>query len=205
MQRTKYCGLFGEEDVGKQVTAMGWVQTRRDMGGVIFLDLRDREGFCRWSAMRRSCRRRCSPRQSICAARASFRSAEKCISERKRHTTLKLPTGTVELRAERLVVLSEAEALPFPVENELPVREELRLKYRFLDLRRPVMLENLRFRHKVQRVVEEYLDGEGLFGGDPDAHQEHARKAAGLSRSQPGAPQGSSLPCPSRPRFSSSF
>ena len=92
MQRTKYCGLFGEEDVGKQVTAMGWVQTRRDMGGVIFLDLRAREGIlqvvCNAAG---ACRRRCSPRQSTCAARASFRSAEKCISGRKRHITPSCP------------------------------------------------------------------------------------------------------------------
>lgn len=163
MQRTKYCGLFGEEDVGKQVTAMGWVQTRRDMGGVIFLDLRDREGI-----LQVVCNAAVLPEEMF--ARAEHLRSESVVSVsgkmyiREEETyNPKLPTGTVELRAERLVVLSEAEALPFPVENELPVREELRLKYRFLDLRRPVMLENLRFRHKVQRVVEEYLDGEGFI------------------------------------------
>jgi len=163
MRRTNYCGAFGEGDVGKTVTAMGWVQTKRDMGGVIFVDLRDREGTL----------------QVVCnAARlkpAAFAAAEGLRSEtviavtgnihiRDQETyNPRIKTGTIELRAEELEVLSEAEPLPFPVEEGESVREELRLKYRFLDLRRPSMLQNLRFRHAVQKAAEQYLDQDGFI------------------------------------------
>ena len=163
MKRTDYCGVLCESDLGRTVTVAGWISAKRDMGGVIFLDLRDREGIL----------------QVVCDARnltqTDFHTAEGLknetvaimsgmIRERDEETyNPKLATGTIELAADSLEVRSEAGTLPFQLDDSNNVREELRLRYRFLDLRRPEMLRNLRFRHRVARVVEDYLDREGFL------------------------------------------
>ncbi|MDD4715516.1 MAG: OB-fold nucleic acid binding domain-containing protein, partial [Oscillospiraceae bacterium] len=163
MERSIYCGAFRERHMGETHTAMGWVQTKRDMGGVIFIDLRDREGVL----------------QVVFDARnlsaEDFSTAEGLKNEtviavtgvvRKRDEETynpKLETGTVELRAHVLNVLSEAQSLPFPIEDKLEVREDLRLKYRFLDIRRPVMQKNLRFRNDMVMAIRDYLSQQGFI------------------------------------------
>ena len=163
MKRDGYCGQFREEDVGKRITAMGWVQSRRDMGGVIFLDLRDREGTLQVVFNR------------LNLSGEAFHTAETLKNEsviavsgplaiRDEETyNPRLQTGTIELRADTLEVLSEAQPLPFPVDDFSTVREELRLKYRYLDLRRPTMFRALRFRHLLASAARRYLDGEGFL------------------------------------------
>ena len=163
MKRDGYCGQFREEDVGKRITAMGWVQSRRDMGGVIFLDLRDREGTLQVVFNR------------LNLSGEAFHTAETLKNEsviavsgplaiRDEETyNPRLQTGTIELRADTLEVLSEAQPLPFPVDDFSTVREELRLKYRYLDLRRPAMFRALRFRHLLASAARRYLDGEGFL------------------------------------------
>ncbi|HIW74050.1 MAG TPA: aspartate--tRNA ligase [Firmicutes bacterium] len=163
MKRDGYCGQFREEDVGKRITAMGWVQSRRDMGGVIFLDLRDREG-----TLQVVCNRLNLSGEAFRAAETlkneSVVAAAGLLAIRDEETyNPRLQTGTIELRADTLEVLSEAQPLPFPVDDFTPVREELRLKYRYLDLRRPSMLRALRFRHQVAEAARRYLDGEGFL------------------------------------------
>ena len=163
MKRTHYCGELTEEEVGKRVTVCGWVQTKRDMGGVIFIDLRDREGTL----------------QTVFDARLlteeDFKLAEGVRNQSVVQITgimrirdeetynPRLKTGTVELAAESIFLLSEAAPLPFPMEDGFPVREELRLKYRYLDLRRPCVQENLRFRSRVQSVIRRFLEKEGFI------------------------------------------
>ena len=163
MKRTHYCGELTEEEVGKRVTVCGWVQTTRDMGGVIFIDLRDREGTL----------------QTVFDARLlteeDFKLAEGVRNQSVVQITgimrirdeetynPRLKTGTVELAAESIFLLSEAAPLPFPMEDGFPVREELRLKYRYLDLRRPCVQENLRFRSRVQSVIRRFLEKEGFI------------------------------------------
>lgn len=163
MKRTGYCGLYREKDVGKTETVMGWVQTKRDMGGVVFIDLRDREGILQVVF------------DIANLTEEDFATAETLKNESvvavsglirlRDEETLnpKLATGLVELKATQVKLLSEAQPLPFAIEDQTPVREELRLKYRFLDIRRPQMLRNLRFRHQVQKVVQDYLDGDGFL------------------------------------------
>ncbi len=163
MKRDGYCGQFREQDVGKRITAMGWVQSKRDMGGVIFLDLRDREGTLQVVFNR------------LNLSEEAFHAAETLHSEsviaasgllaiRDEETyNPRLQTGTIELRADTLEVLSQAQPLPFPVDDFSSVREELRLKYRYLDLRRPAMLRALRFHHQVASAARRYLDGEGFL------------------------------------------
>lgn len=163
MKRTKYCGAFCEADVGMEVTAMGWVQTKRDMGGVIFLDLRDREGTLQVVLSQQNLSES-SFKQAEALKPESVISATGRIFIRDEETyNPRLKTGTIELRAVSLSILSEAQTLPFSVSDDAAaVREDLRLRYRFLDLRRPQMFYNLKFRHLIQKAVQEYLDAQGF-------------------------------------------
>ena len=162
MKRTGYCGAFREEDVGRQATVMGWVQNIRDMGGVIFIDLRDREGTLQ-----------------VVFSQSNLSPQDFALVETLRHETViqasgpicrrdpetynpRLDTGSIELRASALSILSQAQPLPFQIGEAASVREEVRLQYRFLDLRRPQMLHNLQFRHRLQTAVEEYLNAAGF-------------------------------------------
>lgn len=163
MERTHYCGELTEAEVGKRITVCGWVQTKRDMGGVIFIDLRDREGTL----------------QTVFDARLlsdnDFKLAEGIKNQSVAQVSgimrirdaetynPKLKTGTIELAAESINLLSEAAPLPFPMEDGFLAREDLRLKYRYLDLRRPELQHNLRFRSRVQSVIRGFLEQEGFI------------------------------------------
>ncbi len=163
MMRTNYCGALREKDVGRAVTAAGWVQTKRDMGGVIFIDLKDREGTLQVVFNQ----------QNLSAE--DFSAAEKLRNQSVIQVTgtirirsaetynPRLQTGTIELMAEKLNVLSQASQLPFDLDDNVQVREDLRLKYRYLDLRRSSLYHNLLTRHKLVRVVEDFLDEKGFI------------------------------------------
>ncbi|HWX23529.1 MAG TPA: OB-fold nucleic acid binding domain-containing protein, partial [Vicinamibacteria bacterium] len=128
--RTDYCGSLRERDVGRTVTLKGWVATRRDLGGVIFLDLRDREGICQVVAR---------PEVSAGAhgaaegVRGEYVLAVRGeVAARSADTANpKIPSGAIEVLAREIVVLSEALTPPFPVEDEIQTAEEIRLKYRY--------------------------------------------------------------------------
>lgn len=163
MKRTSYCGALRETNVNQIHTVMGWVQNKRDMGGVIFIDLRDREGILQVVFDGRNL----TP-AAFAAAEAlkleSVIAVEGPLRIRGEETyNPKLVTGTIELAAKKLEVLSEAAALPFSMSEAGNVREELRLQYRFLDLRRPKLLNNLKFRHKLTKLIHDYLDGQGFL------------------------------------------
>ena len=186
MYRTEYCGSFRKEHIGQEATVCGWVLTRRDMGGVIFVDVHDREGTLQ------------TVLDKSIVDGESFALAERLhnqtvvqitgvIRRRDEETYNSLiPTGDVELAAQRMEVLSEADTLPFPIEDNEIVREELRLKYRYLDLRRPKMLENLKLRARLQREAENILDGGRVpVRGNTHPVQIHAGRRARLSGAQP--------------------
>lgn len=163
MKRTSYCGALRETNVNQIHTVMGWVQNKRDMGGVIFIDLRDREGILQVVFDGRNL----TP-EAFAAAEAlkleSVIAVEGPLRIRGEETyNPKLVTGTIELAAKKLEVLSEAAALPFSMSEAGNVREELRLQYRFLDLRRPKLLNNLKFRHRLTKPIHDYLDGQGFL------------------------------------------
>lgn len=163
MKRTSYCGALRETNVNQIHTVMGWVQNKRDMGGVIFIDLRDREGILQVVFDGRNL----TP-EAFAAAEAlkleSVIAVEGPLRIRGEETyNPKLVTGTIELAAKELEVLSEAAALPFSMSEAGNVREELRLQYRFLDLRRPKLLNNLKFRHRLTKLIHDYLDGQGFL------------------------------------------
>lgn len=163
MKRTKYCGHFSEGDVGKEVCACGWVQSKRDMGGVIFIDLVDREGVLQ-----------------IVFNPEIADSETFTLAERVRNQSVlevygnmhlrdpetvnpKIATGTVELRVEKAELLSAAETLPFVPEEAGIVREELRLRYRYLDLRRRELKDNLRLRHRASALIHSFMDKNGFI------------------------------------------
>jgi aspartyl-tRNA synthetase len=184
--RTHYCGEVNEGLVGKDVSVAGWVHRRRDHGGVIFIDLRDRDGLL----------------QVVFDpdAAAVFAEAERVRGEWVLKVTgtvrprpagtanANLASGQVELLARAVEVLNRSEPIPFQLDEE--VKEETRLKYRYLDLRRDVMQKRLRLRHAVTRAMREYLDGNGFIDVETPmltkATPEGARDYLVPSRTQPG-------------------
>ncbi|WP_456436039.1 aspartate--tRNA ligase [Thermovibrio ammonificans] len=161
-KRTHYCGEISEKDLGKEVKVAGWVDTTRDHGGVVFIDLRDRTGKV----------------QVVFSPEISKELVEKAKKLRHEYVVAvegevrrrpegtenpKLKTGNYEIYAKKLQILNRSLPLPFPIEDNVKVSEEVRLKYRFLDLRRPKMAENLLFRHRLYRVVREVFNEEGFI------------------------------------------
>ena len=161
-KRSIYCGLVTEELVGKEITLHGWVQKRRDHGGVIFIDLRDREGVMQVVF---------NPQHN----QAAFEIADTLRSEYvievtgtvalrgEGLTNPNLKTGTMELEVHDVELLAKAKTPPIYIEDDKVASDELRMKYRYLDMRRKPVLENLRLRHKTTRAIREYLDTEGFI------------------------------------------
>ena len=161
-KRTVYCGLVTEELVGKEITLHGWVQKRRDHGGVIFIDLRDREGVMQVVF---------NPQHN----QAAFEIADTLRPEYvievtgtvafrgEGLTNPNLKTGTMELEVHQVELLAKAKTPPIYIEDDKVASDELRMKYRYLDMRRKPVLENLRLRHKTTRAIREYLDTEGFI------------------------------------------
>jgi aspartyl-tRNA synthetase len=157
--RTHTCGELGVNQLGQEVQLCGWVSKRRDHGGLIFIDLRDRYGLTQIVF---------DP--ALSGGAASHELAGKLRSEyvlwckgkvRARPegmTNSKLATGTIEVACSDLVILSEAKTPPFPIEDEIDVAESLRLEYRYLDLRRPYLQKNLLTRHRMLQIVRQHLD-----------------------------------------------
>ncbi len=159
-QRTVECGEPRASDIGREVIVMGWVHGRRDHGGVVFIDLRDRSGIVQVVF---------NPEESRAAhdaaghLRGEFVVAARGTVRQRPPETLNenLPTGEVEVMAEEVRVLNEAETPPFVIEDESNVAEATRLKYRYLDLRRPVVQQGLLFRHRLTKTIRDYLDRAG--------------------------------------------
>ncbi len=158
MRRTHYCGELRKEHVGRKVLLQGWVHKVRDIGKLVFVDLRDREGIVQivgegeiGQQLRRLKMEWVVEIEGEVVLRAEGME------------NLELPTGEIEVRAERVEVLSEAKLPPFFVKDPVDASEELRLKYRYLDLRRPRMQRNLKLRHQIAMAVRKYLDGKGFI------------------------------------------
>jgi len=160
--RTYYCGEVSERAVGEKVTLKGWVQRRRDLGGLIFIDLRDRTGIVQIVF---------SPDVSEEALRIAetIRSeyvldVEGTVVRREAgQVNPNLATGTIEVHVERVAILNEAKTPPFTITDDTDVAEDVRLKYRYLDLRRPVMFQTFKMRHQVTKAIRDFLDEEGFL------------------------------------------
>jgi aspartyl-tRNA synthetase len=162
LARTHYCGELRPEHVGRTVTLMGWAATRRDLGGVIFIDLRDREGLCQVVARPEVSQ---TAHDAADAVRTEYVLAVVGEVARRSEDTVNpaLPTGEVEVEVKEIRVLNEARTPVFPIEDDIDTSEEIRLKYRYLDLRRPKMLENMRLRHKVTMEIRRHMDEQGFL------------------------------------------
>ena len=162
LKRTCRCAELSEANEGQEVTVMGWVQKQRNKGGIIFVDVRDRsgilqvifedgeidaEGFAKAEKLRS---------EFVVAVNGT-------VSKRSGAVNENLETGAIELRAKEIRVLSESETPPFPIEADSKTKEELRLKYRFLDLRRPDLQKNLMMRSRVTTLVRQFLAEEGFL------------------------------------------
>lgn len=157
MKRTMYAGRVRSEHIGQEITLKGWVGRRRDLGGLIFIDLRDREGIMQLVI---------NPEKVSSDVMAT---AEKLRNEfvievtgevaQREQANKNLPTGEVELKVTALTILNTAKTTPFEIKDDVEVSDDNRLRYRYLDLRRPKMLNNFKLRAKVTHSIRNYLDG----------------------------------------------
>ena len=170
-KRTNYCGDTTASDIGKELTLMGWVQRRRDHGGLIFVDLRDREGIVQVvfnpNADKTSPDRdiRGQAHEKAHHIRSEFVIAVKGRVSRRPSGTenLNLKTGEVEIIVNELKILNDAAPIPFLIEDETDVAENVRLKYRYLDLRRQPLQKNIILRHRICKVVRDFLCSKGFI------------------------------------------
>ena len=159
-RRTHYCGELRREDAGKHVCVMGWVKKRRNLGNLLFMDLRDRSGYCQLAF-------------DDTTDPALFEKANGCRNEYVLSATgtvrvrssinPDIPTGEVEIFVEGLKILGESETPPFEITDDCKTAEDIRLKYRYLDLRRSKLQQNILFRHRVAKVTRDYFDENGFI------------------------------------------
>jgi aspartyl-tRNA synthetase, bacterial type len=160
--RTHTCGELNTSEVGQQVTLAGWVNRRRDHGGLIFLDLRDRYGMTQIV---------CDPERSPEAHRAASELRSEYVVQVRGTVVKRLPgtvnphlsTGEIEIAADEIVLLNASRTTPFPISDSVQAEESLRLKYRYLDLRRPSMRDILILRHRIVKEMRDYLDERGFL------------------------------------------
>lgn len=159
-KRTKYCGEFRESDIGQKVCVMGWVQRARDLGSLIFIDLRDRSGIVQLAFDENT------PKDVFdraFAVRSEFVLCAKGSVRMRSSVNDTIPTGKVEIAVDGLKVLSASETPPFEIVENSNVRPELRLKHRYLDLRRPDLQSNIINRAKIARITREYFADNGFI------------------------------------------
>lgn len=162
MKRSHTCGALRAEHVGQTVTLNGWVQTRRDHNGIIFIDLRDREGVTQVTFDRSVCG------EAIHAASDKLRSewvvtVTGKVESRGANANPRLATGAIEVFASDLTVHNKARTPPFELDEYAKVGEEVRMRYRYLDLRRPAMQRQLILRHRITKLIRDYFDKQGFL------------------------------------------
>ncbi|WP_283582739.1 aspartate--tRNA ligase [Limosilactobacillus difficilis] len=187
MKRTNYAGLTSENQVGQTVVLKGWVAKQRNLGGLVFIDLRDREGIVQLVFNEQE-------------NEEAFKVADSCRSEyvievsgkvrMRKDPNPDIPTGKIEVVVDTINILAKSQTPPFAIEDKVDASEDLRLKYRYLDLRRPEMMRYLKIRSKVTSVVHHYYDSEGFMDIEtPDLTRstpEGARDYVVPSRVYPG-------------------
>ena len=160
LKRTHYCGDLRLSDAGKTVTVAGWVQRQRDLGALIFIDLRDREGIVQL-AFDESTAKEVFEKAS--AARSEYvLMAKGNVRERSAKNT-EIPTGEIEIEVTELRILNKSETPPFEIIENCQTSELTRLKYRYLDLRRPDLQKNILLRHKITKITRDYFDENGFI------------------------------------------
>lgn len=160
MKRTDYCGLLRADSIGKEVVVCGWVQRQRDLGQLIFIDLRDRTGIVQLALDDNTDR---SIFEKAASVRSEYVLGVRGLVRERSAKNKDIPTGDIEIEVTELRILSESETTPFEIIDNCPTAELTRLKYRYLDLRRPELQKNLLFRHKVAKVTRDFFDENGFI------------------------------------------
>ncbi len=160
MKRTHYCGQLSEANIGETVTVMGWVDVYRNLGSLIFIDLRDRYGIIQLSF---DTDINSEIFEKAATLRNEFVIAASGEIVKRSAPNPKLPTGMIEIKVSELRILSKAETPPFEIKAETDVKDELRLKYRYLDLRRSPMQRNIELRHKIAKIARDFYDENGFL------------------------------------------
>ena len=162
LKRSHRCTEVSSANIGEKVTVMGWVQKSRNKGGIIFVDLRDRSGILQVIFEESQCGAECFEKAG--KLRSEFVAAiEGTVCKRAGAVNENLATGDIEVVASSLRILSEAETPPFPIEENSKTKEEIRLKYRYLDLRRPDLQRNLIMKSKVVTIARQFMADEGFL------------------------------------------
>jgi aspartyl-tRNA synthetase len=159
MKRTHMCGTLSKVNIDEKVVLNGWIQKKRNLGGLIFCDLRDKTGIVQIVF------NDTIPKELFQKAdklRSEYVVGVKGIVKERQSKNTELATGEVEVFVDELVIYSEAETPPIYIKDDDDVSENLRLKYRYLDLRKIKMQKNLSFRHKITKVTREFFDSEGF-------------------------------------------
>ena len=160
LKRTDYCGVFRKEDAGRDVTVCGWVQRQRDLGQLIFVDLRDRTGIVQLAFDESTDRAVFDKAFSV---RSEYVLAAKGVVRVRSSVNHDIPTGDVEIAVSELRILNKAETPPFEIVENSTTSEATRLKYRYLDLRRPDLQRNLLLRHRIAKSARDYFDQQGFI------------------------------------------
>ena len=160
MKRTDYCGELTKEKVGSETVVAGWVQRQRDLGGLIFVDLRDRTGIIQLALDDTT-----DPDifEKASALRSEFVVMAKGKVRMRSSVNTEIPTGEIEIEVTELKILGASETPPFEILTDSAAKEELRLKYRYLDLRRTPLQRNIMMRHKIAKVTRDYFDENGFI------------------------------------------
>ena len=159
-KRTVYCGHPRTGDIGREISVCGWAQRRRDLGQLIFIDLRDRTGLLQLAFDENTDR---SVFETAVTVRSEFVLFAKGVLRERASKNPELPTGDIELEVSELRILAKSETPPFEITEDSDVNDALRLKYRYLDLRRPDMQRYIALRHKAVKVVRDYFDENGFL------------------------------------------
>ena len=160
LRRTKYCGLFTTEDIGKEAVACGWVQRIRDKGMLVFVDLRDRTGILQLAfddATEKALREKAQ------TVRSEYVLMAKGTIRRRESVNHDIPTGEIELYVQELRILNQSLTPPFEISDRTKANDEIRLRYRYLDLRRGEMQHALMMRHKIVKTARDYFDENGFL------------------------------------------
>ncbi len=160
LKRTDYCGNFRAADIGKEITVFGWVQRARNLGGLIFIDLRDRTGILQLAFDENTDK---DVFEKAASARSEYVLAAVGTVRERSAKSDKLPTGDIELFVTQLRILSKSETTPFEIVPNCQTAETTRLKYRYLDLRRPDLQSNILFRNKVAKITRDYFYENGFI------------------------------------------
>jgi aspartyl-tRNA synthetase len=159
-RRTHYCGTLGTENIGEEVSVCGWVQRQRDLGGLIFIDLRDRSGILQLAFDNETKKEVFDKAFTV---RAEYVLAARGVVRRRSSVNDKIPTGQIEVAVSELRIINTAQTPPFEITENSTVKEELRFKYRYLDLRRPDLQHNIIARHRIVKCARDYFDDNGFI------------------------------------------